>query len=259
MPAGPDWLGPIAPVLHPAAEAVQPVVSYLLGLPDFVGWGLIAFGIALVALGKHGQRPMMGLLCAIGFCWGALALGLARLPPSGLPPSIALGCAAAGAALGALLPSWTRGLLFGGIGALIGQWLAVHTGLPALAGALPLAILMFMMAFVNETAFAVLLPPIGAALAVVCGVVVSLPLQVRGEHRFLTDPISLILACVVLAAALLPVAIEREARSVRKQKAREASGEELEEKAQRAAQKAVFETAAARAKAERAAAGRPIR
>ena len=259
MPAGSDWLGPLAPALRPAAQFLEPAVFWLLGLPPWSGWALIAFGLLFVALGKHGQRPLLGLVCALGFYQAAIVLGLAKVGPSGAPPAIALGVAALGAALGALLPSWTRGLLFGGVGAFLGQLLAVSLGLPALAGAMPLAILFFMVAFVNEAAFAVGLPPLGAAVAIVVGALISLPLQFRGEHRFLTDPAALLIAAFVLLVVLLPIGIEREARSLRRQQEREQSGEDLHEKAQRAAQKAVFEAAAERAKAERAASGRPTR
>ena len=65
----------------------------------------------------------------------------------------------------------------------------------------------------------------------------------------------LVVASAVVALALLPLAIEREARLLRRKKAREQSGEDLSERAKRAAQKAVFESAAERARKARAGPG----
>ena len=251
---GADWLAPAARLLEPAAALFQPAFEALLRAPKWTGWALFAFGVLLIALGRQGQRPLMGALVGAACWWAAVTLGLAGKPlAADLPSAEPLAAAGLGALLGALLPSWTRALALGGLGAAFGDWLARRLGAPPLAGALPLAVLLFLVAFVNEQTFAVLLPPLGAAPALVFGLVRSLPAEIRGRYLPLSDCRVLLVATGLLALALLPLAISREARARRRKQALAESGEDLTERAKRAAQKAVFESAAERAKESRAA------
>lgn len=220
------------------AALARTLFEALLRGPDWIGWALIGLGAAMVALGRQGQRVLMAALCGAAAYWAAqqFHLGTIRGAPVGW---IAAGAAAA---FGAFLPAWSRAAIFGACGYACGHWLAASLEIETFWVAIPLGALLFLIGFVNDLYFSVVLPPVAAAPALVAGIVRSLPAHIRGAHRPLTDVRVVLIASAVLAAIFVPIALHRVARVRRRKQAKRESGDELKEAAQRAAQKAVFES-----------------
>src|SRR5207302_1357878 len=128
----------------------QPALDALFRAPAWVGWALVALAAALVALGRHGARLLLAVLCGPLLAWLAAEAGIA---PPGALLWVALG---AGAAAGAVLPGWTRSLLFAGLGWVLGAALARRLGVAPLAGAAVGAPVAFLGSYFNDRMAAVL-------------------------------------------------------------------------------------------------------
>lgn len=153
---------------------------FLHALPGWVPYALFAVAVALVALGREGQRVLAALLLggeAVLFALLVLAL---RLPGSPVAGAAAIVGGAAGIALGLSLPQWGSALAVGAAcgaeGALLARaLLRLHlTSLPWpwLAG--PAALLGFFCVLAAYRRVSVVLPPLAAALALAVGLSRSL-------------------------------------------------------------------------------------
>src|SRR5207302_9607821 len=101
-PLIPESLGQAAAQLKPLAVLVRPAVDLLFRAPAWAGWALLGLGAASIALGRHGERVLLAALAGPLLAW---LWSEAGFPLQGAPLRAALG---AGAAAGALLPTWTR-------------------------------------------------------------------------------------------------------------------------------------------------------
>src|SRR5438128_8709654 len=135
-----EWLG-LAALIEPPAAPLRPAFEALLKGPDWLGWALVGFAALLLALGRRGQRALMAAVVGGAALWAARRFGLAE-PMQWL-------VAALGAALGALLPGIARAVALAGAGAAFGEWFSIQLGVSPLCVALPLAVLCFLVGFVN--------------------------------------------------------------------------------------------------------------
>jgi hypothetical protein len=106
-----------------------------------------------------------------------------------------------------------------------------------------MAVIGFFLSYGVDRTLAVLLPPLAAAPALIAGAVRVAP-KLQALQAAHGGASALLVASLVLAALLIPLALEREGRAQRRRAAKVQGGDELKKSATRAAQKAVFEKAA---------------
>lgn len=148
---------------------------FLHALPDWVPYALFAVALALVALGRQGQRVLAGLLLGGEAVLGALLILAPRFPGSPLAGATAIVGGAAGVAFGLAAPQWGSALALGAAcgaeGALVARGL-VHLHLATLSWpwfAVPAALFGFFFVLAGYRRFSTLLPPFAAALALAVG------------------------------------------------------------------------------------------
>lgn len=200
---------------------------FLQALPGWVPYALFAVAVALVALGREGQRVFAALLLGGEAVLFALLVVAPRLPGSPVAGAAAIVGGAAGIALGLSLPEWGSALAVGSAcgaeAALLARALfRLHlTSLPWpwLAG--PAALLGFFCVLAAYRKVSVVLPPLAAALAASLGLSRSLGPHFAGAAVPELALLPWVAAAFAgLAAALVSLAVLRERFLARRHAAR---------------------------------------
>ena len=221
-----DWLGPAAPHLRALGALLQPWVDALLRTSAESGWALLALGALMLLLGRQGDRPLMAAAVALGAAWVEKRLSL-HLPGPPLAAALGLGAAAG------VFPRPAMSLGFAAAGWVGGAALAAQLGQPALLVSPAAAALAFAISWFNQSALRVLLPPLGAAVALT-GAAARLAVGLRAEHPHLARASWLLLIAAGTAVVLIPLALEREVIGARLRRKRAETAEQKKKEAEKA-------------------------
>jgi hypothetical protein len=199
-----------------AAEASQPWLDRALAMPDGVAWALLCGSLLLLALHRHAQRPISGLLIGGMFAAAILqhqsphGVGLAAL----LPGVLAILAVGASLGFGLALPKIATAVVGASSGALAGGLLmATFTSAPWWFGAVSLGLLGLLFFFTGHDGVSIWMPPLLCALGLALSLVRLFATPVWAEQLLPLRHVGpFALAVAVLAVLLLGLSFERERR-----------------------------------------------